>query len=266
MVGNFSIKYKRGKLDNKINIGGGSMSDIEKFQKIIDKSKKIVFFGGAGVSTESGIPDFRSAEGLFMQESDYQYAPEQIISHSFFKEHPEIFFKYYFENLVYEDAKPNSTHLYLAELETKGKDVSIVTQNIDGLHQKAGSTKVYELHGSVLKNYCLECGENYTLDELQKDEKGVPRCPKEGAIIRPDVTLYEEQLNKQVMNQALVAIRDADLLIVAGTSLSVYPAAGMIDWFDGDELVVINKTPVKIYQSNALFFQQSLADVFLKLT
>lgn len=241
------------------------MNQIQEFQKMIKHSENIVFFGGAGVSTESGIPDFRSADGLFMKDSGYRYAPEQIISHSFFKQHPEIFFNYYFEHLVHKHAQPNQTHLYLAELEAHGKDVSVVTQNIDGLHQKAGSSKVYELHGSVLKNYCLKCGMEYTIDELQKDEQGVPRCPKDKAIVRPDVTLYEEQLDQQVMNQAMVAIQEADLLIVAGTSLSVYPAAGMIDWFNGNHLVMINKTPIRMIPSNTLFIQKSLADVFSNL-
>lgn len=238
---------------------------INKFQEIIDSSERIAFFGGAGVSTESGIPDFRSAEGLFMQESGYNVAPEQIISRSFFNQHPETFFKYYFENLVHLDAKPNQTHQFLAELEKEGKQVDVITQNIDGLHQKAGSTRVHELHGSVERNTCMKCGKFFTLEALQKDENGIPRCPHDGGVVKPDVTLYEEQLDEKVIEQAYQAIQQAECLIVAGTSLSVYPAAGMIHWFNGEHFVVINQTPVDITHLNALVFQNRLSEVFTAL-
>lgn len=236
-----------------------------QFKNQLKDSQKIVFFGGAGVSTESGIPDFRSGKGLFMKNSGYEYPPEQIVSHSFFNHHPKIFFEYYFKNLVHKNAKPNQAHFFLAELERDGKEVSIITQNIDGLHQKAGSSKVCELHGSIWRNYCLECGKKFSLEDLQKDNQGIPRCPGDGAIVRPDVTLYEEQLDQVILNKALNVIREADMLIVAGTSLSVYPAAGIVDWFNGENFVVINKTPIHIRNEDALIFQSSLSDVFSKL-
>lgn len=239
---------------------------IKQFKKQLTESHKIVFFGGAGVSTESGIPDFRSAQGLFMRDSGYEYSPEQIVSHSFFENHPKVFFDYYFKNLVHEKAKPNQAHMFLAELEKDGKEISVVTQNIDGLHQKAGSSTVYELHGSILKNHCLKCGRKFTLAEITKDSEGIPRCPEDGAIVRPDVTLYEEQLDETVLNKALSCIQTAEMLIVAGTSLSVYPAAGMIDWFNGENFIVVNKTPVHIRKDDALIFQGSLSSVFSKLT
>jgi hypothetical protein len=212
--------------------------EIEELQKIIDDSSRIVFFGGAGVSTESGIPDFRSADGLYHQE--YKYSPEQIISHSFFLRYPEAFYEFYKDKMMYLDAKPNSAHLKLAELEKAGRLLAVVTQNIDGLHQQAGSKKVYELHGSIHRNYCMKCGKFYDADYV-KNSEGVPHCEC-GGIVKPDVVLYEEGLDQNVTQRAVMAISMADTLIIGGTSLVVYPAAGFVDYFHGKHLAVINKS------------------------
>lgn len=212
--------------------------EIEELQKIIDDSSRIVFFGGAGVSTESGIPDFRSADGLYHQE--YKYSPEQIISHSFFLRYPEAFYEFYKDKMMYLNAKPNSAHLKLAELEKAGRLLAVVTQNIDGLHQQAGSKKVYELHGSIHRNYCMKCGKFYDADFI-KNSDGVPHCEC-GGIVKPDVVLYEEGLDQNVTQRAVMAISMADTLIIGGTSLVVYPAAGFVDYFHGKHLVVINKS------------------------
>ncbi|AXY25946.1 NAD-dependent protein deacylase [Suicoccus acidiformans] len=225
-------------------------------------SQRIVFFGGAGVSTESGIPDFRSADGIFMEETGYQFSPEEVISNSFYKKYPEIFFEFYFDKLVYPEAEPTIGHTWLKELEDIGKDVSIVTQNIDGLHQKAGSHKVYELHGTTLDNYCETCGQHYTNDALHLDEQGIPRCPKDGGIVRPNVVLYEEGLNQATIGQAVDAIRQADMLIIAGTSLVVYPAAGLVQYFGAEHLVIVNKTPLKTQHPHAIHFEDSILNVF----
>lgn len=208
-------------------------------QQIIDESKNIVFFGGAGVSTESGIPDFRSVDGLYNQH--YDYPPEQIISHSFFIQKPEEFYRFYKDKMLCLSAEPNAAHKVLAGLEKAGKLSAVVTQNIEGLHQKAGSKKVYELHGSVLRNYCIKCGKFYDAHFI-KNSKGVPVCEC-GGMIKPDVVLYEEALDKNVINGAVAAISKADCLIVAGTSLVVYPAAGLIRYFRGKHLVLINLSP-----------------------
>ena len=212
--------------------------EIEELQKIIDDSSRIVFFGGAGVSTESGIPDFRSADGLYHQE--YKYSPEQIISHSFFLRYPEAFYEFYKDKMMYLNAKPNSAHLKLAELEKAGRLLAVVTQNIDGLHQQAGSKKVYELHGSIHRNYCMKCGKFYDADFI-KNSDGVPHCEC-GGIVKPDVVLYEEGLDQNVTQRAVMAISMADTLIIGGTSLVVYPAAGFVDYFHGKHLAVINKS------------------------
>lgn len=230
-------------------------------QQIAD-SKKIAFFGGAGVSTASGIPDFRSAEGLYMEHTGKTYSAEEIVSNSFYRSRPKEFFDYYFDKLVYPEATPNKAHQFLAKLEAEGKEVSVITQNIDGLHQMAGSTKVYELHGSVLRNYCEVCGTKYHLLELIKDDQGIPRCPNDGGIVRPAVVLYEEGLDQAVVEGAIKALSEADMLIVAGTSLVVYPAAGLINYFNGDYFVVINKTPLHLRDQNALVFEASLDTVF----
>lgn len=215
------------------------MSDIEKLQKMIDESSSIVFFGGAGVSTESGIPDFRSVDGLYHQK--YDYPPETILSHTFYRTRPEEFYKFYRDKMLCLDAKPNAAHLKLAELEAAGKLKAVITQNIDGLHQAAGSKCVYELHGSVLRNYCEECGSFYGAEYILASE-GVPKCSC-GGPIKPDVVLYEEGLDNQVLSGAIKAISQADMLIIGGTSLVVYPAAGLIDYYSGSRLVLINKAP-----------------------
>lgn len=209
-------------------------------QDIVNESSNIVFFGGAGVSTESGIPDFRSVDGLYNQK--YDYPPEEILSHTFFEKHTEYFFNFYRDKLLCLDAEPNAAHLKLAELEKAGKLSAVVTQNIDGLHQKAGSKRVYELHGSTLRNYCTNCSKFFTAEYILNSE-GVPHCDECGGIIKPDVVLYEEGLDDGTVNSAVNAISQADCLIVAGTSLAVYPAAGFIRYFSGKHFVLINKAP-----------------------
>lgn len=213
--------------------------EIEQLQKMIDESSSIVFFGGAGVSTESNIPDFRSADGIYHQA--YKYSPEQVVSHSFFMAHTDAFFEFYKEKMMILDAKPNPAHLKLAELEKAGKLSAVVTQNIDGLHQAAGSKVVYELHGSIMRNYCMDCHTFYDA-EYVKNGDGAPRCEKCGGLAKPDVVLYEEGLDSQVIQGAIRAITDADMMIIGGTSLVVYPAAGFIDYFRGKYLAVINKS------------------------
>lgn len=212
--------------------------EVKRLQEIIDDSSRIVFFGGAGVSTESNIPDFRSADGLYQQE--YKYSPEQIVSHSFFMQNTEGFYEFYKEKMMFLDAKPNAAHLKLAELEKKGKLTAVITQNIDGIHQAAGSKNVLELHGSIHRNYCRKCGKFYDARYV-KTSKGIPRCEC-GGIIKPDVVLYEEGLDTMVIEKSIRAISQADTLIIGGTSLVVYPAAGFIDYFHGKHLVVINKS------------------------
>lgn len=214
-------------------------NEVKKLQEMIDDSSNIVFFGGAGVSTESNIPDFRSADGLYRQ--SYKYSPEQIVSHSFFVHHTEAFYEFYKEKMMFLSAQPNPAHRKLAELEAKGKLTAVVTQNIDGLHQAAGSKKVYELHGSVLRNYCMKCNRFYDADFIRKCS-GIPRCTC-GGIIKPDVVLYQEGLSDSVINGAVTSIKEADLLIVGGTSLNVYPAAGLIKYRSKDcFLLLINLT------------------------
>lgn len=217
---------------------------IEKLQKIIDESNKIVFFGGAGVSTESGIPDFRSVDGLYNQQWDYP--PEEIISRSFFYRDTKEFYRFYRAKLLPQGIKPNAAHYKLAELEAAGKLTAVVTQNIDGLHQLAGSKKVFELHGSTLRNYCLDCHAFYDEKIICESENApdkLPHCPKCGGLIKPDVVLYEEGLDQDVINGAVQAIAQADTLIIGGTSLTVYPAAGLVNYFRGTNLILLNKTP-----------------------
>lgn len=213
------------------------MTAVEQLQKIIDEHDNIVFFGGAGVSTESGIPDFRSVDGLYNQK--YDYPPETILSHTFFMRRPEEFYRFYRDKILITDVKPNAAHKKLAELEAAGELKAVVTQNIDGLHQKAGSKAVYELHGSIHRNYCMKCGKFYSAEELLQTE-GVPRCSC-GGMIKPDVVLYEEGLDSGTIQSSIRAISEAQVLIVGGTSLAVYPAAGLIDYFEGDKVVLINK-------------------------
>ena len=212
--------------------------ETAQLQKMIDESSRIVFFGGAGVSTESGIPDFRSADGIYHQQ--YKYSPEQVVSHTFFMRYPEAFYEFYKEKMMALDAKPNPAHLKLAELEKAGKLTAVVTQNIDGLHQAAGCRNVYELLGSIHRNYCMKCGEFYDAGYV-KNCDGVPRCEC-GGMIKPDVVLYEEGLDQETIQGAVRAISRADMLIIGGTSLVVYPAAGFIDYFRGKYLAVINKS------------------------
>ena len=216
----------------------------ERLKNIIDDSKSIVFFGGAGVSTESGIPDFRSEKGLYSAQKQYGFSPEEILSHTFFVRHMEVFFDYYKKNLIYMDAQPGDAHRTLAHLEREGKLKAVVTQNIDGLHQKAGSRNVFELHGSVLRNYCMDCGEYHDVEYIMNEEycrNGIPLCRKCGGVVKPDVVLYEEVLDDECVNGAISAISAADTLIIGGTSLVVYPAAGLIRYFRGNNLVLINK-------------------------
>lgn len=234
---------------------------LETLERWIDESERIVFFGGAGVSTESGIPDFRSVDGLYSQKFDYP--PEQIISHSFYQRKPDYFFRFYREKMLPLGFEPNVTHRVLARWEQEGKLSAVVTQNIDGLHQKAGSKRVYELHGSVLRNYCTLCGKFYPA-EYVKGCDGVPKCTC-GGTVKPDVVLYEESLDQEVIEKSVYAIADADLLIVAGTSLTVYPAAGLIDYYQGDRLVLINRDATPYDNRADLVFHESLGEIFDKL-
>lgn len=237
------------------------MSQVEELQKLIDESKRIVFFGGAGVSTESGIPDFRSTDGLYHQQ--YAYPPETILSHTFFMRKTEEFYRFYRAKMLCLDAKPNAAHLKLAELERAGKLTAVVTQNIDGLHQLAGSKNVLELHGSVLRNYCMKCGKFHDAEFILHSE-GIPRCEC-GGVIKPDVVLYEEGLDDQVMREAIYHISSADLLIIGGTSLVVYPAAGMIRYFQGDKLVLLNKSTTSADEHAALCIRDSIGEVLKQI-
>ena len=234
---------------------------IKNFADIISKNNNIVVFTGAGVSTESNIPDFRSEDGLYKQKQKYTYRPEQIISHSFWKNRTEIFYDYYFNNMVYKDAKPNYSHVSIAELEKMGKVKAVVTQNIDGLHQNSGSKNVLELHGSVERNYCISCGQYYDLQTILDKGEKIPICEKCSGIIKPDVVLYEEALNQKVMQAAVKAIRQADVLIVMGTSLSVYPAAGLVDYFKGKSLVLINKSTTPYDKKANLIIHEKAGEV-----
>ncbi len=235
-----------------------------RLREIIEKSNNIVFFGGAGVSTESNIPDFRSEKGLYSAQQQFGRSPEEMLSHSFFVTHTETFFDYYKNNLIYRDAQPNKAHLALADLEKEGKLKAVITQNIDGLHQKAGSKKVYELHGSVSRNYCMDCGAPYDIDFIMDEancKNGVPICPKCGGIIKPDVVLYEEVLDENCLAGAINAIEQADVLIIGGTSLVVYPAAGLIRYFRGSHLVLINKQPTQYDRMADLVINDSIGTV-----
>lgn len=250
------------------------MNKEKELSARIEAANRIVFFGGAGVSTESGIPDFRSEQGLYKAQQEYGYSPEVMLSHSFFEREPEMFYKYYKENLIYPDARPNAAHLGLAELERTGKDVRIVTQNIDGLHQAAGSAVVHELHGSVYRYYCVSCGERYDLDFVMNPENCgkagayagfTPWCVKCGALVRPDVVLYEEGLDGATVSAATEAIAKADLLIVGGTSLVVYPAAGFLRYFRGSSLVLINMSETSVDDQADLVIRRPIGEVFAGL-
>lgn len=235
---------------------------LEILKQWVNESTRMVFFGGAGVSTESGIPDFRSVDGLYHQQ--YDYPPETILSHTFYMRKPEEFYRFYRAKMLAPDAKPNAAHRKLAQWEQEGKLSAVVTQNIDGLHQAAGSRKVYKLHGSVRRNHCRKCGAFYDLDYMLRTT-GIPRCEKCGGIIKPDVVLYEEGLDQATLNGAVRAIGNADLLIVGGTSLTVYPAAGLIDYYDGDRLVLINRSVTPLDSRADLLIQGSIGEIFSQL-
>ncbi|MCI9558786.1 NAD-dependent protein deacylase [Candidatus Ventrimonas sp. KK005] len=234
------------------------MGELEQLKKWVEESDNIVFFGGAGVSTESGIPDFRSVDGLYNQK--YNYPPETIISHSFYKRNPEEFYRFYKDRMLFTEAKPNDAHLVLAELEKQGKLRAVITQNIDGLHQAAGSKEVLELHGSVHRNYCTHCGKFYSLDEILAMD-GVPYCEC-GGMIKPDVVLYEEGLDQGILQKSVNYIRQADLMIIGGTSLVVYPAAGLVDYYKGNKLVVINKSVTPMDSKADLVVTGKIGEIF----
>ena len=238
--------------------GGFSMNEIEQLREWINASDNIVFFGGAGVSTESNIPDFRSVDGLYNQQ--YDYPPETILSHTFFMRNTPEFYRFYRNKMIFPDAEPNKAHLALAELEKQGKLKAVITQNIDGLHQKAGSSEVLELHGSVLRNYCMKCGKFYTLHDTISQE-GVPKCSC-GGIIKPDVVLYEEGLDSYILEKSVNYIKNADILIIGGTSLAVYPAAGLIDYYRGNKLVLINKSETSRDAHANLVINDAIGKVF----
>ena len=237
------------------------MQQLEQLKQWIAESNRIVFFGGAGVSTASGIKDFRSVDGLYNQK--FEYPPEKIISRTFFYNDPTYFYSFYKEKMMPLGFEPNITHHVLSRWEREGKLLAVVTQNIDGLHQKAGSKKVYELHGSVYRNYCLTCGHSYSA-EFVKNSTGIPRCSC-GGMVKPDVTLYEEPLNEEILESSIAAIENADLLIVAGTSLTVYPAAGLVRYYKGDRLVLINRDVTPYDHLASLVFHESLGSVFSAL-
>ena len=235
-------------------------TEIEQLTKILKESNNIVFFGGAGVSTESGIPDFRSADGLFNEKLNITFTPEQLVSHSFYIRYPKEFFNFYKAKLIYPQAKPNAAHIALAKLEEMGKLKAVITQNIDGLHQAAGSKNVFELHGSVLRNYCVKCHAFYD-EKFILDSKDVPTCTKCGGNVKPDVVLYEEGLDDNVIRDSVRAIANADTLIIGGTSLVVYPAAGLIDYFKGKNLILINKSSTSADNKADLVIHDSIGKV-----
>ena len=234
---------------------------INELKSIIDNSSNIVFFGGAGVSTESNIPDFRSNNGLYNDENKYNYPPEVMLSHSFFKKHTEEFFRFYKEKMIFRDAKPNDAHKALAVLEQRGKLKAVITQNIDGLHQSAGSQNVLELHGSVHRNYCVGCNKSYDLDYVLKSKTIVPKCDACGGIVKPDVVLYEEALDGEVIERTVDYVSDAEVLIIGGTSLVVYPAASLVNYFKGKKLVLINKSSTPYDRSADLVINDSIGKV-----
>ena len=233
---------------------------IEKLKKWMQESQSMVFFGGAGVSTESQIPDFRSDDGLYQAQSEFSYRPEEMLSHDFLINHADVFFKYYHSYILHPNAQPNPAHEALAEWEKKGNLSGVITQNIDGLHQLAGSQNVMELHGSVHQNYCVDCKASYSLAFMVEAE-GIPTCPKCGGMVRPDVVLYGEALNQAVTEAAVEAIRQADLLIIGGTSLVVYPAAGLLRYYKGERLVLINKEPTRMDKKADLIFREPIGEV-----
>lgn len=238
-------------------------SKYEELKKLIDDANSIVFFGGAGVSTESNIPDFRSTDGLYNLK--YKYPPETMLSKSFFYSNPEEFYKFYRDKVLCLSAKPNKAHLALSKLESKGKLKAVVTQNIDGLHQLAGSNRIFELHGSVHRNYCLKCGAKYDADYIEQYKEIVPKCSKCGGMVRPDVVLYEEGLDMNILNGAVDVIRNSDLLIIGGTSLVVYPAAGLITYHQNNNIVLINKDKTSYDKKAKLIFNESIGKVLFEV-
>lgn len=248
-------------------ISKNTFSHLSSLQHFVKKSKRIVFFGGAGVSTESGIPDFRSVDGLYNQQ--WKYPPEQIISHSFFMQNPVEFYRFYRAKLLPKGIKPNAAHIKLAEMEAAGKLSAIVTQNIDGLHQMAGSKKVWELHGSTLRNFCMDCGAFYDEKIIEESENApdkLPHCPKCGGLIKPDVVLYEEGLDQNIIEGAVNAISEADTLIIGGTSLTVYPAAGLINYFRGENLILINKSSTPQDNMASLVIHEPIGQVLSQVS
>lgn len=238
------------------------MENIDKLQQMIDESSSIVFFGGAGVSTESGIPDFRSKDGLYSQK--FKYPPEYMLSHTCFLRHTIEFYDFYRDKILFTGIQPNKAHLKLAELEKKGKLLAVITQNIDGLHQKAGSKIVYELHGSIDRNYCIECGAFYGVESI-RESIGIPKCAKCGGTIKPDVVLYEEGLDYKTIESAIKALQKADMLIIAGTSLTVYPASGLVDYFNGKHLVIINRDQTQKDDRADLLIRDKVGEVLDKI-
>mgnify|MGYP003312350488 CR=1 FL=1 len=237
------------------------MEEIKNLKEIIEKTDNLVFFGGAGVSTESGIPDFRSVDGLYNLQ--YDYPPETILSHTFYRQNTEEFYRFYKDKMIFLDAKPNAAHEKLALWEKEGKCKAVITQNIDGLHQMAGSKNVLELHGSVLRNYCEDCGKYYSAEYIL-EARGIPTCECGGGI-KPDVVLYEEGLNEQILQKSIAAIANADVLIVGGTSLAVYPAAGLLDYYRGNKLILINKAPTPKDSMADLVIKGSIGEIFSSL-
>ncbi|MDR1794154.1 MAG: NAD-dependent protein deacylase [Erysipelotrichaceae bacterium] len=238
--------------------------EIQKLAQYIDTHKRLVFFGGAGVSTESGIPDFRGEAGLYKAKKEYGYPPEELISHTFFIERPALFFRYYRENLLAFDAKPNGAHIALAKLEEAGKLGALITQNIDDLHRQAGSKNVLELHGTNARHYCVDCKKSYSLQytlDPKNQKDGIPRCESCGGVVRPDVVLYEEALDSNTLTKAVNELAKADLCIVGGTSLAVYPAAGLLRYFTGNTLVLINKTPTAMDSAADLIIREPIGEV-----
>ena len=234
--------------------------EYENLKKLLDQSRNIVFFGGAGVSTESNIPDFRSEDGIYKAQNTYGHSPEEMLSYSFFQKHMKEFYAFYKKEMIFKDARPNAAHLALARLEEEGRLKAVITQNIDGLHQMAGSKEVVELHGSVHRNYCMNCGQKYSLDYILEYED-IPLCGKCGGLVRPDVVLYEEGLDSEIIEKAISYISAADTFIIGGTSLAVYPAAGMIDYYRGDRLVLINKSKTPYDKRANLLIYDSIGRV-----
>lgn len=242
------------------------MEKILRLREILKNSRRICVFTGAGISVPSGIPDFRSAQGIYSERTHEQYRPEDMISHSFFEKHPEMFYEFYKSKMLYPQAKPNAAHRFFARLEEQGKEVTVVTQNIDGLHQAAGSTRVFELHGSVHRNHCPRCGRFFTMEELLARPGTVPHCPADGTVLKPDVVLYEEPLDDHVVWGALRAIDAADTMVIVGTSLVVYPAAAYVRYFSGEHLVLINKTPTPMDHEAEIAIYDDVVHVVEQLT